>query len=82
MQTYECNICRNVNHAKHLHCSVCGTIPGRYSITRKEVTVKVSASISAFISTVVAHGAERQERNRTIKRSLRTVPLDYYAEAE
>ena len=78
--TYECSICYAVNHASRLHCSACGTIPAQYSILGKPAVVHESDSLALFVEIYVAFGAERQVSRRTIKRTARTVNLDYYAE--
>ncbi len=76
--TYECEICWNVNHNKHGHCSTCGTIPKQYSILREPARI-CGESINMLIPVKVAIGCDRTERHRTCKRVLRTVPADYYA---
>jgi len=80
MNTYECSICWAVNHASKLHCSCCGTIPAQYSVTAKPAVFRLDDYLGGYINVLVAFGAERQVSRRTIKRTARTVPLDYYAE--
>jgi hypothetical protein len=81
---YECSICWNVNHFRHFHCSVCGTIPTMYSWIRQPARIlpdDVETEIkSTTIPVYIADGCERQVSRRTIKRHARTVPADYYAE--
>lgn len=79
-KTYECKICWNVNHVSRLHCSTCGTIPAEYSWKRKPV-IERHNELDAIdtLEVYVSFGCERQTSRRTIKRLLRTVPLDYYA---
>ena len=80
--TYQCEICNGINSATKLHCQYCGTIPAEYSILRKPaVQSRSMGSPSSYIRVLVAWGCERQISRRTIKRTARTVPLDYYAEA-
>jgi hypothetical protein len=38
--------------------------------------------INGYISVVAAIGVDRTERHRTVKRVLRTVSADYYADCE
>jgi len=73
--TYECRICWNVNHVSKLHCSTCGTIPAQYSFAG----VQVTDHGEYYVEILNAFGCERQVTRRTIKRTARTVPLDYYA---
>lgn len=79
MNTYECSICYGVNHASRLTCQHCGTIPACYSILRQPSRQFAGFSGDSYITVHVAFGAERQSSHRTIKRAIRTVPLDYYA---
>jgi len=79
MNTYECEICHGINHVRRFNCQNCGTIPAKYSWTGRPTA---SFYLSGYtIEVYVAFGAERQVSRRTIKRTARTVPLDYYAEA-
>ena len=88
--TYECSICYAVNHSSRLHCSACGTIPAVYSILAKPTVYRTAETIDLLedkpvtlnyaIEVYVAFGCERQMSRRTIRRTARTVPLDYYAE--
>lgn len=80
--TYECSICHGVNHLKHFHCGYCGTIPARYSWKQEPLKMDDDGSDigRAGITVLVALGAERATITRTVKRAIRTVPLDYYAE--
>ena len=77
--TYDCSICLNINHASRLHCRTCGTIPAMYSPITIPARFVVDAEDYHFISSVVAHGADRAEHHKTSRSYLRTVPLDYYA---
>jgi hypothetical protein len=79
--TYECVICHGINSAARLHCQFCDTIPAEYSIIRKPAHERLSEyTETSYINVLVAWGAERQVSRRSIKRTARTVPLDYYAE--
>jgi len=80
MNTYECSICWAVNHVSKLHCSYCGTIPAQYSILALPARYAEDEYYAGYINVLVAFGAERQVSRRTIKRTARTVPFDYYAE--
>lgn len=83
--TYECEICYAVNHAKKTQCSPCGTIPSQYSLSKKPARLFDNVYgdvINGSISVVAAHGVDRTERHRYAKRMLRTVPMDYYAGCE
>jgi hypothetical protein len=88
MRTYECTICGAVNHVSRFHCHACGTIPAGYSWLRKPIIERLEPAVStspespttSTIEVYVAYGVERQMTRRTIKRTGRTVPLDYYAE--
>lgn len=80
--TYECPICYAINAAQKTHCSSCGTVPASYSVTRRParyLSEEMGDIINGFISVVAAVGVDRAERYRTVKRTLRTVPADYYA---
>jgi len=77
--TYECVVCHGINSVKKLHCSTCGTIPAMYSIVQGVTTIEKQDSY--YIEILSAFGVERQRSRRTIKRVMRTVPLDYYADA-
>lgn len=84
--TYECKVCWGINSANKLHCSTCGTIPAVYSWNGKTIRERADTissfnpeTISNTIDVVVALNAERQTTRRTIKRTARTVPMDYYA---
>lgn len=78
-KTFECEICNGVNHVSRLTCKHCGTIPKQYSILRKPSRQYAGYTGESYIAVYVAFGAERQASHRTIKRQIRTVPLDYYA---
>ena len=80
-KTYHCEICHSVNHISRFHCQHCGTIPERYSVLGSPARfIRDELDIPKLISVVVAVGAERLDRSRTVKTLMRTVPLDYYAE--
>lgn len=86
--TYECEICYGVNHVNRFCCQNCGTIPRQYSWQgvpiRERLNTIVSFNPETVSATIEVHnaiGCERQMARRTIKRTARTVPLDYYAEA-
>ena len=84
-KTYECTICKEINHVSRLHCKSCGTIPACYSILNAPAKQTDNLDMystwnSGYISVLVAWGAERQVSRRTIKRTARTVQMDYYAE--
>lgn len=84
-KTYECPICYGVNHAGKMVCSTCGTIPPQYSVSKRPARLLDEALgdvLNGFLSVVCAVGCDRTERHRTCKRSLRTVPADYYAGTE
>lgn len=81
--TYECRICWTVNHSSRLHCQCCGTIPAQYSpIAGVLLNEHKDLETDYYVQILVAFGCERQTSRRTIKRTLRTVPLDYYASSE
>jgi hypothetical protein len=77
---YECAICLSLNHAKHLHCSVCGTIPAMYSVLRRPAKLIEHETYSQFIPVAVAVGAVHACRHHAARLGLKTVSLDYYAE--
>jgi hypothetical protein len=85
--TYECEICHGINHVNRYHCQTCDTIPTRYSWLRKPIRERLNTTVAfspmetirPVIEVYVAFGVERQASRRTIKRTIRTVPLDYYA---
>jgi hypothetical protein len=83
MTTYECEICHGVNSVVRLHCKHCGTTPRQYSLLARPVVLKTEPEygVCYFDEVKVAAGCERQMSRRTIKRLIRTVPMDYYAEA-
>lgn len=72
--TYTCQICHNMNHVAKLHCSTCGAVPACYSVYNYPLKLDTNIQI------LVPFGCERQASRKTIKRTARTVPLDYYAE--
>ena len=80
--TYECVICFGINSVARLHCKHCGTTPKQYSILAVPCVQKTEPEygVSYFDEVRVANGCERQMSRRTIKRTARTVPMDYYAE--
>jgi hypothetical protein len=82
--TYECNICLNINHATKLHCSTCGTIPTQYSVIGVPARLQVGLMFPIYTSdrltpVVIAKGADRAEHHKTSRVYLRTVKADYYA---
>jgi hypothetical protein len=77
---YECPICLSLNHGSHHHCSVCGTIPSRYSILGVPSRLIEHDGLSQFIPVVVAYGAVHSCRHHAQRVNLRTVALDYYGE--
>lgn len=81
--TYECDICHGINSVRRLACQNCGTTPACYSIMAKPVVLKTEPEygVTYFDEVRIAVGCERQMSRRTIKRTARTVPMDYYAEA-
>lgn len=82
MTTYECPICYAINSNVKLHCSCCGTTPKKYSMIGKPARMIISEIDSHWIEVRAAIGADRTERHRTCKRTLATVPADYYADKE
>lgn len=80
--TYECPICYAINSVAKLHCSCCGTIPPRYSILGKPARAIDELFYSRYIEVKALIGVDRTERHRTVKRTLATVPADYYASVE
>ena len=85
MNTYECEICYAINHAKKFSCGSCGTVPSQYSFTGKPLrllSTETGDMINSDIPVVAAIGVDRTERHRTCKRVLRTVPADYYASVD
>ena len=85
MTTYECVICHGINHVVKTTCSTCGTIPAKYSLTRKPVRLLAESMghlINGFVTVVNAEDCYRQERTKYAKVSLRTVPADYYADLD
>jgi hypothetical protein len=82
MTTYECEICLTINHNCRFQCQNCGTIPARYSVTRKPLSsARFQSARSEFslVEVVIAFGADRAEHHRTVRTYLRTVKADYYA---
>lgn len=79
-KTYECEICLNINHISHFHCSTCGTIPKDYSVINSPARfVTDELGLPRIIAVVIARGADRAEWHRTMRTNLRTVKADYYA---
>lgn len=82
MTTYECEICYGINSVSRMACKACGTIPKIWSLTKQPARLldeSIGDCINGLIPVVAAIGVDRQERHRTCKRVLRTVPADYYA---
>ena len=80
MKTYECTICLHHNLVNRLHCSTCGTIPARYSITgTPSIQVGTVIDWNFYLPIVAAHGCDRIEQHHTSRMNLRTMPLDYYS---
>lgn len=82
MKTYECSICYTVNHASHLHCQVCGTIPAQYSVLGTPARTIEHSTFTQFIEVVAAHGCVRSCQHHLARFALRTVALEYYAQGE
>ena len=86
--TYECPICLSVNHSSKPRCSICGTIPARYSMTGKPTkTIDMSSELFTSgcgdsIEVVVAFGVARCNFSHATHAALRTVSALYYAESE
>lgn len=76
---YECIICLSLNHASRLHCQNCGTVPARYSVTKKPIRISTVNDFSVT-EVIVAIGAERASQKRCSRVGLRTVSVTYYAE--
>lgn len=83
MTLYDCPICRTINGANRLHCVVCGTIPPHYAHvdTMRNKCSRFDDLSADYIEVVAAYGCERQTDRRASKTYMRTVPLDYYADA-
>lgn len=79
--TYTCDICHEVNHVARIHCQTCGTIPKRYSPIGVPARQWLGRDDDAYVQVVVAFGVSRLDSIRQTKASMRTVPMDYYAEA-
>jgi hypothetical protein len=78
---YECVICLGLNHASHLHCQYCGTIPAQYSITGKPIKSYTTAlGCFPIIHTIAAFGCSRASQRRAHRIHFRTVPANYYAQ--
>ena len=76
---YECAICQHINHSSRLHCSVCNTVPKEYSPVKQAVSIKWDGWQMTPI--VAAHGCERANKQMNVHVKLRTMAIDYYAEA-
>ena len=78
---YECVICLSINHGSHLHCSICGAVPAKYSLSGK--TASLQSDHYTMIEIVVAYGAERCASHHAKRASgFKTVTATYYAETE
>lgn len=81
---YECLICHGVNNAVRLECQYCGTLPADYSILRMPTRQNMhvgSLALSIFIPVYIAMGCIRQNARRSVRRIMRTVKSDYYAQS-
>lgn len=78
---YDCTICLSVNHVSRLHCWYCGTTPAMYSMLKTPTRLIEHKLYTQFIPVVAANGVYRAVKHSTTRCNLRTMPLDYYAEA-
>lgn len=76
---YSCGICEHVNHGVRPQCQQCGTIPAKYSFTRRESRYQEREDFTACIPVSRARGCWISERTKAAKVYFRTVPADYYA---
>lgn len=86
--SYECQICHGINHLAKMHCGTCGAYPAMYSMLTGQTAIEKyyynsvdgeDWTIAHYLPINAVRGCERQRGRRTIKRVIRTVPLDYYA---